>query len=97
MYSKEGLTAVCNNCNKITDVYFEQDYHPNKIQETYFECGHCYYRYTSFVTDAWVRKKQRQAVLLRSKNKPVEELQEQINNRMSVLKYNLVNFGRADL
>lgn len=91
------VTAICNECGKITDVQFKEKRHPNKIQETYFKCEHCFYHYTSFVTDAWVRKMHRKAKQLRINRQPVAELQEEINNRMSQLKYNLVNFGRADL
>ena len=92
------VTALCDKCGKITDVEFKQKHHPNKIQETYFKCEYCYYHYTSFVTDTKVRKLQRK----RDSTKKYEvdkrlEIQEEINSRMSWLKYNLVNFGCADL
>lgn len=91
------VTALCNKCGKITDVVFKETHHPNKIQETYFKCEHCYYHYTSFVTDAWVRKKQRKAADLRMSSRRVNKTKEQINERMSWLKNNLIQFGRADL
>lgn len=93
------VTALCNECGKITDVIYQEQKHPNDIRETYFKCEHCYYHYTCFVTDAWVRKKHKVAAQLRVKNQvsKLQELQDQINERMSRLKYNLVNFGRADL
>lgn len=90
------VTALCDQCGKITDVEFKEQRHPNDIHETYFKCEHCYYHYTSFVTDKWVRKMQRKKDTLTTKDKRLE-IQEQINNRMSQLKYNLINFGRADL
>lgn len=92
----EPLTALCDHCGKITDVEFKRTTHPNDIKETYFKCEHCYYHYTTHVTDAWVRKKQRKKDSMTSVTKRLE-LQEQINERMSLLKYNLVQFGRADL
>ena len=101
----QQVTALCNECGKITDVvYQEQKYH-NDIRETYFKCEHCYYHYTCFVTDKKVRKMHKEITRLRTlrgKNPlargiQITKLQEQINERMSRLKYNLVNFGRADL
>ncbi|MDN4609134.1 hypothetical protein [Sporosarcina highlanderae] len=90
------VTALCDHCGKINDVEFKEKSHPNEIRETYFTCEHCYYHYTSFVTDKKVRQLQRK----RAKSTVVEErvlLFEQIGERMSLLKYNLVNYGRADL
>ena len=84
------LTAHRDKCGLITDVVFKQAKHPNDIQETYFKCEHCHYRYTSFVTDAWVRKQHRKA-------KGNLVINEEVNERMTQLKYNLINYGRADL
>ena len=89
------VTAMCDNCHKITDVEFKEQRHPNDIREVYFKCEHCYYHYTSYVTDKKVRKMQRKKPLLTLDKRL--ELQEEINSRMSQLKYNLFNFGRADL
>lgn len=88
-------TALCNQCDKITDVILKEEQHPNKIQETYFKCEHCYYRYTCFVTDAKVRKLQRKISTVTLDKRL--SMQEEINDRMGKLKYNLINFGRADL
>lgn len=94
-----SVTALCNECGKITDVVFKQKHHPNKIQETYFKCEHCFYHYTSFVTDTKVRKLHRK----RDNTKGIYnaekrlEIQEEINSRMFRLKDNLIRFGRADL
>lgn len=95
----QQVTALCNECGKITDVIYKEQIHPNNIQETYFKCEHCFYHYTCFVTDAWVRKTHKVAARLRETKQvsKLEKLQKQINERMSQLKYNLVNFGRADL
>lgn len=93
------LTAHCDKCGLITDVIFKQSKHPNGIQETYFKCEHCHYRYTSFVTDKKVRKMQQKKEAMKDKHlwEKRLELQEQINTRMSKLKYNLINYGKADL
>jgi|SRR5699024_6352823 len=93
------LTALCDQCGYITDVVFKQRYHPNKIQETFFKCEHCYYHYTSFVTDARVRKTQRKKDTIIGQHTAGKrrEMQQEINSRMSLLKNNLINFGRADL
>ncbi|MEK3909640.1 hypothetical protein [Oceanobacillus sp. FSL W7-1309] len=89
------ITAMCDNCHKITDVLFKEKRHPNDIRETYFKCEHCYHHYTAFVTDSKVRKMQLKKPSLTWGKRL--ELQEDINSRMSKLKYNLINFGRADL
>ncbi|GIO22442.1 hypothetical protein [Oceanobacillus sp. J11TS1] len=93
------MLATCNNCGEILTVKFQKKKHPNNIEETYFECDRCYYHYTSFVTDKKVRKLQEKKEQLKGDhyiNKRLE-LQEQINERMSKLKDNLIRFGRADL
>lgn len=94
----QPLTALCDHCGKITDVLFNERLHPNKIKETYFKCEHCFYQYTSFVTDAWVRKIQRQLRQMgTSRRTDRTKLHNDINERMSQLKHNLIQFGRADL
>ena len=92
----ETVTALCNHCDYITDVVFKEKKHPNDIRETYFKCEHCFYHYTSFVTDKRVRKMQKQLQVGGRQNGKVK-LFEDIKSRMSELKYNLINFGRADL
>lgn len=93
------VTALCNHCGKITDVEFKEQPQPNNIKETYFDCEHCYYHYTSFVTDSKVRKMQRKKDALKGPHNADKRLQlhEDIKQRMSLLKYNLVSYGRADL
>ena len=87
----ETVTALCNHCDYITDVVFKEKKHPNDIRETYFKCEHCFYHYTSFVTDKRVRKMQRQLQVGGRQNGKVK-LFEDIKSRMSELKYNLINF-----
>lgn len=86
------VMAVCDNedCGKIADVNYKKAKHLNGIEETYFECEHCFQRYTCFVTDTWVRKQHR-------RNNGAVVSDEKVNERMSELKFNLINFGRADL
>lgn len=93
------VTALCNHCGKITDVVFKEQSHLNNIKETYFKCEHCFYHYTSFVTDQRVRKLQRKKESLTGTHNIDNrlKLQDEINERMSRLKHNLFNFGRADL
>lgn len=89
------LTAICDNCHKITDVDYKHTKHPNDIRELYFKCEHCYHRYTAFVTDSKVRKMQRKKPSLTWGKRL--EIQNNINQRMSQLKHNLINYGKADL
>lgn len=91
--------ALCDQCGKITDVDFKEQSHPNNIKEAYFKCEHCFYHYTSFVMDGKVRKLQRIRDDLKGLHNADRrlEIQQQINERMNLLKYNLINFGRADL
>lgn len=97
--SNQPLTALCDQCGKITDIEFKVQKHPNDIKETYFKCEHCYFHYTSFVTDSKVRKMQRRKDSIKGIHNADKRLQiqEEINQRMINLKYNLINFGRADL
>ena len=93
------LNGLCDNCEKITVVEFKEKKHPNNIQETYFKCEYCFFHYTSFVTDAKVRKMQRKRETLKGDHNLQKriELFEEIGRQMTRLKYNLINFGRADL
>lgn len=96
------LLVQCDNCRSVTDVKFKKAIHPNGIEETYFKCVSCHYRYTSFVTDKKVRKMQKKLKAMPRRAdeefiKMLDEKQLEINSRMSQLKYNLINFGRADL
>lgn len=94
----QPLTAICDNCGYITDVVFKEKNHPNKIKETYFKCEHCFYQYTSFVTDTKVRKMQRKLKQMAAGRRADRtKLHNNITERMSRLKYNLIQFGRADL
>ena len=94
------VNALCDSCDKITKVEYQEEGHPNNIRETFFVCEHCYYRYTSFVTDKWVRKQQRKLKAMPryvDNQSTLDDKQLAINERMGKLKYNLVNYGRADL
>lgn len=94
------LTALCDQCDKITDVVYKKAKHPKGIEETYFTCEHCEHRYTSFVTDAWVRKKQRALKAMPRKGnknlvKMLDDKQLEINNRMTKLKNDLIKSSEA--
>lgn len=93
------VTTICDNCGKITDVEFKEQRHANDIRETYFKCEHCFYHYTSFVTDSEVRKMQRKRDGMTGDRNTDNRLKlhEQVKERMAILKYNLINYGRADL
>lgn len=106
----ELVRATCNNCRKITDVVFQEKKHPNKIREGYFECEHCYHHYTTYVTDAWVRKRIKKIKGLRLLSvkegasidndhlgREIKQIQNEIKFQMSKLKHNLIVFGKADL
>ncbi|MBD7984420.1 hypothetical protein H9649_07505 [Sporosarcina sp. Sa2YVA2] len=90
------VTALCDHCGKITDVVFKEKKHPNNIHETYFDCEHCYYHYTSYVTDSKVRRLQRKRDCSLVADERLK-LFEEIKSKMNLLKYNLIHFGRADL
>lgn len=93
------VTAICNQCDYITDVDIKEKTHPNNIKETYFKCEHCYYHYTCFVTDTKVRKLQRKKNNSKGFHNAEKRLrlEDEINNRMAILKDNLILYGRADL
>ncbi|MDY7044048.1 hypothetical protein RVS70_07490 [Virgibacillus sp. M23] len=93
------MIALCDKCNRVTNIAYKTKQHPNSIKETYFKCDQCHYHFTCFVTDKRVRKLQQKRDELNGQHNAVkrQRIQEDINNRMKQLKYNLVNYGRADL
>lgn len=50
----------CDECKKYFDIKLKEKKRGNGIVETYFICPHCDKHYTAFVTDAVVRRKQRE-------------------------------------
>lgn len=93
------MIALCDKCNRVTDINYQVKKHPNDIQETYFKCDQCHYHFTCFVTDKKVRKMQGKRDTLKGVHNAEKriDIQEDINNRMNQLKHNLVSYGRADL
>jgi len=94
----------CNECGKNFTVDVKTMKHPNDIVETYFKCTHCYYHYTSYVENNRVRKLKRKLNKLSTNNQGIYldkdksiEIREDIKKVMEQLKYNLVNYGRADI
>lgn len=86
----EQLTALCDECDYITDIAFKMRPHPNTVEETYFNCEHCNHHYLCFVTDYKVRAKQRRKEKMLG-DKHIDDrlkLQEEINESMEELKLN---------
>lgn len=52
------MKATCDKCNHLTKITFKEANHPLGVIETYFTCEHCEERYTCFVTDKGVSKKE---------------------------------------
>lgn len=50
----------CDDCKKHFDIKLKEKKRGNGIVEAYFTCPHCDKHYTAFVTDAVVRRKQRE-------------------------------------
>lgn len=64
----------CDHCHRTITIRPKEKKHGKGIVETYFVCPHCQHRYTAFVTNAEVRKKQREIRQLHeSVNKPAKE------------------------
>lgn len=82
------LLVRCDNCGMMTTVNFQEKKHPHTLKETYFKCDVCGYHYTCFVTDKKVCNMQKQTKMLRlqGKQKELDQLQEKINKRMTMLK-----------
>ncbi|MBS4198601.1 hypothetical protein KHA93_02925 [Bacillus sp. FJAT-49732] len=53
-------TVSCDNCHKNFTIKPQEKKHGKGITETYFTCPHCDARYTAFVTNADIRKRQRE-------------------------------------
>lgn len=92
------MEVVCDHCGEMTKIDLKEKNHPNNIKEKYFKCEHCYYHYTSYVSDARVRKLQRKRHKVKHDDvDKYHDIQQEIKERMTYLKNNLINFGRADL
>ncbi len=89
--------AKCDNCSQVTKIKFKEVRHQQGIKETYFNCEHCKTRYICFLTDERVREMQQKLRSFGGRHNGRMKLQQEINERMNLLKYNLINFGRADL
>src|SRR5690625_7774579 len=91
--------VYCDECGKYTSISLKEKKHPRDIHEKYSQCDHCYWHYTVSVTNKRVRKLQRR---MKEKGIPytkggTSKEQTEIDNVMSMLKYNLINYGVADL
>ncbi|WP_339161776.1 hypothetical protein [Siminovitchia sp. FSL W7-1587] len=64
----------CDHCRKPITIRTKEKKHGKGIVETYFVCPHCQRRYTAFVTNAEIRKRQREIRQLHeSVNKPAKD------------------------
>lgn len=89
----QPLTALCTECDYMTDIRFKVRPHPNTVEETYFECEHCNHHFTCFVTDYDIRAMQRRKDKLLGYEHTNDRLamQDAINERMAVLKQRLAS------
>src|SRR5690625_3534011 len=91
--------VFCDECNKQITIDLKEKRHPREIHEVYFKCNHCFYHYTVSVTNKRVRKLQRrmkQRGIPYTKGGTSKE-QLEIDDTMTRLKHNLINYGVADL
>ena len=82
------MNALCDKCGKVTKIKYELTNHPKGIQETYIECEKCNDHITCFVTNNKVRSLQKEMRNTDNTDKRVQ-LQEEVNERMGRLKYEL--------
>ena len=75
------MNALCDKCGKVTKIKYVLTNHPKGIQETYIECEKCNDHITCFVTNNKLRNTD-------NTDKRVQ-LQEEVNERMGRLKYEL--------
>ena len=83
------MNALCDNCEKITDIEYLVTQHDRSIQETYIECEHCQDHTVCFVTDSTIRKMHEDKDKLTDSDKRIK-LQDEINGRMAALKQELI-------
>ncbi len=53
-------TVDCGQCHEAFSISLREKKHGKGITETYFTCPHCEARYTAFVTNAEIRRRQRE-------------------------------------
>ncbi|KNE19660.1 hypothetical protein [Virgibacillus pantothenticus] len=51
---------MCDKCSNTFVIQLQEKKHGKGITETYFTCPHCNEHYTSYATDADIRRKQRE-------------------------------------
>ena len=93
-------TAIyCDQCHKDTDTIVKKEWHSRGIQEYYFKCMHCKYKYTISVTNKRARtlQKKMQKLNMRYSNDNKTKTQQELDTIMTRLKHNLVTYGVADL
>lgn len=68
LYDDDGTPLViCDECGITTPADFKERKFSRGLIETYIECGACYAKTTSFITNAKVRKLQKESATVRDK------------------------------
>lgn len=74
----------CDDCKKHFDIKLKEKKRGNGIVESYFICPHCDKHYTAFVTDAVVRRKQREIKKLYESLSTITDIQK-YQDRQSII------------
>lgn len=80
------MKSICDECGLETNVEFIEADRPRGIKETYFRCDMCGTHYTCFVTDAKVRRMQKDIDKLRGTGTDITAPQDEVGRLMAKLK-----------
>lgn len=92
------IKAKCSDCGLDTEIKFKKRKFGDRLEETYFKCEACHVHTTCFITNAKVRKLQKEVAALRSElykteltTSEIERKQVNIDETMNDL---LIKHGR---
>jgi len=67
-------SVQCDKCNSHFRINLKEKKHGKGVKESYFNCTHCDKHYTAFVTDAIVRRRQRELKRLHQSIKGINDM-----------------------
>ena len=81
------MKVTCDECNKEFDIELKTKKHKKDIEETFFKCEHCGTKYTTFVSNTSIRRKQRRVQVLHNEiNKLTVSMSKEATQLRSKLK-----------
>src|SRR5690625_1801372 len=77
-------SVQCDECNRYFKINLKEKKHGRGVIETYFTCPCCEKVYTAFVTDAIVRRRQREIKRLYEKFNKINDVNDRIKMQREI-------------